>query len=205
MKRLLAKYAAARCALFGHRVHHTRIARDARTPCVRCGKAILGEGNAVSHVSHTLSCFLGTHHYVHVASRTGHHEYVCERCGHPLLFECLRDPYASQIKFEKRVAYACGLLGHRVHVVATGADATQYACGCGHSFVKADRGMTVIRHPLACVLRGHFIAANEIRGEWAEYVCRRCGHPFCFKLAKLANRQPILSDELVVDHALSHG
>jgi hypothetical protein len=41
----------------------------------------------------------------------------------------------------------------------------------------------VIRHPLACVLLGHFVTVNEIRGDWAEYVCPRCGHPFYFKLA----------------------
>ncbi|MGH9875855.1 MAG: hypothetical protein ACRD9S_25665 [Pyrinomonadaceae bacterium] len=187
--RLPVARASARCMLFGHSVDHTNIAGDAHTPCARCGSAILDQGNTVSHVSHTLSCFFGRHHYVHVASRTGHHEYVCERCGHPLLFECARDPYARQRKFEKRVAYACGLLGHRVHVVAARLKATEYACGCGHSFVKAETGMTVIRHPLACVMLGHIVKVNEIRGEWAEYVCRRCGHPFCFKLAGFARRE----------------
>jgi DNA-directed RNA polymerase subunit RPC12/RpoP len=34
---------------------------------------------------------------------------------------------------------------------------------------------------------GHFLTINEVRGEWAEYVCLRCGHPFCFRLA--ANRR----------------
>jgi DNA-directed RNA polymerase subunit RPC12/RpoP len=180
--------ASARCVLFGHSVHHTRIDGDAGT-CARCGNAILDQGTTVSHVSHTLSCFFGRHHYIRVANRKAHHEYVCERCGHPLLFELFRDPYARQGTFEKRVSYACGLLGHRVHVVATRSNATEYACVCGHSFVKAEKGMTVIRHPLACVVRGHFITANETRGEWAEYVCRRCGHPFCFKIAGFARRE----------------
>jgi DNA-directed RNA polymerase subunit RPC12/RpoP len=187
--RLSVALASARCVIFGHRVHHTRVSSEAHTPCVRCGKPILDQGNAVSHVSHTLSCFFGRHHYVRVARRKGHHEYVCEKCGHPLLFELFRDPYSSRGKFAKRVSYACGLLGHRVHVVTTDQTFTEYACVCGHSFIKAERGMTVIRHPLACVVRGHFIAAHQVRGEWAEYVCRRCGHPFSFRLAGSARRE----------------
>jgi len=181
--RLPVARASSRCALFGHRVHHSRIAGDGGTPCVRCGSPILYKGNSISHVCHSLSCFFGRHHYVHASTRASHHEYVCERCGHPLLFESGSDPYASQGKFKKRVSYACGLLGHRVHVVATGPKATEYACLCGHSFIKAKRAITVIRHPLACVALGHFVKVNEIRGEWAEYVCCRCGHPFCFKIS----------------------
>ena len=169
-----------RCALLGHEVHHTVITRNGCSPCARCGAAILDQKN-VSRVGHTLSCFFGKHHYVPIATRAAHHEYVCEKCGHPLLLELDRDLYASQSKFNKRVNYACGLLGHRVHVVTTGSKATEYACLCGHSFVKAQAGFTVIRHPLACVLLGHLVVANEIRGQWAEYVCQRCGHPFYFR------------------------
>ena len=187
--RLPVPRASARCVLFGHRVNHTKIAGDPGAPCARCGGAILDLGKAVSHVSHTLSCFFGRHHYVHVGSRTAHREYVCERCGHPLLFELVHDAHASAGKFEKRVNYVCGLLGHRVHTVATRSNTTEYACECGHSFVRAESGITFIRHPLACVVVGHFIRFNEIRGEWAEYVCRRCGHPFCFKLAGFAPRE----------------
>jgi DNA-directed RNA polymerase subunit RPC12/RpoP len=183
--------ASARCTLFGHRVHHTRIASDAGTACARCGAAILDQDYSVSRVTHTLSCFFGRHHYVPIARRAAHHEYVCEKCGHPLLFELARDPYAGHGKFKKRVNYACGLFGHRVHVVAAGLNATEYACRCGHSFVKTQRALTVIRHPLACVLLGHFVTFNEIRGEWAEYICRRCGHPFCFSLAAFG---PLESD-----------
>src|SRR4249919_2037497 len=108
-KSLVAR-ASKRCVLFGHRVHHTTISGDARTPCVRCGNPILDQSGTVSHISHTLSCFLGRHHYVQVAIREAHHEYVCERCGHPLLFELASDPYASQGKFAKKVSYGCGLL-----------------------------------------------------------------------------------------------
>ncbi|MGI8838038.1 MAG: hypothetical protein ACR2H4_15570, partial [Pyrinomonadaceae bacterium] len=176
-------WASARCMLLGHKVHHTRIAKDSSTRCARCGAVILDRGRGVSRVAHTLSCFFGWHHYVAVASRAAHNEYVCQRCGHPLLIELARDPYSGHDKFKKRVNYACGLFGHRVHVVETGSKQTEYACRCGHSFLKAQRALTMIRHPLTCVVFGHFVTVNEIRGEWAEYVCLRCGHPFCFRLA----------------------
>lgn len=176
-------YASVRCALWGHKVHHTRISNNSATHCVRCGAAILHQDLSVSRVAHTLRCFFGWHHYVPVATRSAHNEYVCERCGHPLLFQLARDPYSSHNKFKKKVNYACGLLGHRVHVVETGCETTEYACRCGHSFVKAQKRLTLIRHPLTCVLLGHFLTINQIRDNWAEYVCFRCGHPFCFGLA----------------------
>lgn len=172
-----------RCALWGHKVHHTRIAKGSSTHCARCGAAILHLDHSVSRVAHTLYCFLGWHHYSQFASRAGHNEYVCERCGHPLLFELACDPYAKHAQFKKRVNYACGLLGHRVHVVETRFETTEYACRCGHSFIKAQRALTLIRHPLTCVVLGHFLTINQIRDEWAEYICFRCGHPFCFALA----------------------
>jgi DNA-directed RNA polymerase subunit RPC12/RpoP len=184
--------ASAICTLLGHKVHHTTIAKDSATRCARCGVAILDPGHSVSRVAHTLSCFFGWHHYVAVARRAAHNEYVCERCGHPLLFELARDPYSSHDKFKKRVNYACGLLGHRVHVVETGSETTEYACRCGHSFVKAQKALNVIRHPLTCVVLGHFVTVNEIRGEWTEYVCIRCGHPFCFRIARSG---PLESEE----------
>lgn len=176
--------ASAVCTLLGHKVDHTSIDEDLGTRCVRCDAPILGWDESVSRVAHTLSCFLGWHHYIPVTQRAAHNEYVCERCGHPLLFASERDPYSSNSKFRKKVNYWCGLFGHRVHVVRTGSEATEYACRCGHSFVKKQRQLTVIRHPLICVLMGHMVSINEIRGEWAEYLCLRCGHPFCFRLAK---------------------
>jgi DNA-directed RNA polymerase subunit RPC12/RpoP len=134
------------------------------------------------------------HNYTPLATRAAHNEYVCDKCGHTLLFQSARDPYASQGKFKKRVNYACGLLGHRVHAVATGSKTTEYACLCGHPFIKASATLRMIRHPPACVLLGHFVTLNQIRGDWAEYVCRRCGHPFCFKFAAV---DPIDSDTAV--------
>ena len=176
-------WASVTCMLLGHKVHHTRISKDSSTRCARCGAAILERGRSVSRVAHTLTCFFGWHHYVPVARRAAHNEYVCERCGHPLLFELARDPYSGHDKFKKKVNYICGLFGHRVHVVGTRSKTTEYACRCGHSFVKAQRALNVIRHPLSCVILGHFVTVNEVRGEWTEYVCVRCGHPFCFRLA----------------------
>jgi DNA-directed RNA polymerase subunit RPC12/RpoP len=152
----------------------------------------------VSRVAHTLSCFFGWHHYVPVASRSAHNEYVCERCGHPLLFESARDPYSSHEKFKKKVNYLCGIFGHRVHFVESGSKTTEYACRCGHSFIKAQTALTVIRHPLSCVLLGHFVTVNEVRGDWTEYVCRRCGHPFCFRNATGSQLESDLEQRLHV-------
>jgi DNA-directed RNA polymerase subunit RPC12/RpoP len=182
------------CALFGHTVHHTVIAPDARTPCARCGAAILDQSKGISRIAHTLSCFFGKHHYFPIATREGHNEYVCEKCGHSLLFEVSRDPYASRSNFEKRVNYACGMFGHRVHVVANRSEAIEYACQCGHPFVKSQNALTVIRHPLRCVMLGHFIIGNKIRGDWAEYLCRRCGHPFYFRFAAFGREKSHQSD-----------
>lgn len=173
---------SAKCTLLGHKVDHTRITPKARTPCVRCGAAILDQGPTASRVAHTLSCFFGWHHYVACAKRAQHNEYVCERCGHTLLFELHSDPHSSHNKFKKKVDYLCGLLGHRVHVVRKDSKITEYACRCGHPFVKAQADLNMIRHPMSCVVLGHYIAINDTRGPWAEYVCLRCGHPFCFKL-----------------------
>lgn len=187
--KLAAAHSSVRCTLLGHKVHHTRIAGDAGAPCARCGAAILDQANNVSRVAHTLSCFFGRHHYISIATRAAHHEYLCEKCGHSLLFELACDPYAGHGRFKKRVSYACGLFGHRVHVVTTGSEVTEYACLCGHPFVKAQSALTIIRHPLACVLLGHFVAVNDTRGPWAEYLCRRCGHPFYFRLAAFDQRE----------------
>ena len=175
--------AKAACSLLGHRVDHTTIVGSNDTACTRCGAAILNRNEKVSRLAHTLSCFFGSHHYLPVAQRAGHNEYVCERCGHPLLFELARDPYSRHRKFNKRVNYGCGIFGHRVHVVATGLETIEYACRCGHSFIKEEKGLNVVRHPLKCVMMGHLVAINQMRGGWAEYRCLRCGHPFCYKLA----------------------
>ena len=84
----------------------------------RCGAEYLREDGGVTHVRHTLSCFLRHHTYVRIADRGGVHEYVCVRCGHPLVFPESADRFASRDRFAKKVRYACGLFGHRVSAVA---------------------------------------------------------------------------------------
>jgi DNA-directed RNA polymerase subunit RPC12/RpoP len=146
----------------------------------RCGADYLAEDRSITRVRHTLSCFLGTHHYEKLADRDGCHEYVCVQCGHPLLFPAGYDPYADAATFRKKVRYLCGLFGHRAQHVATRQGLEEYACFCGHSFLKHARVAGTIRHPARCVVSGHFIHFLTRRGGFAEYVCVNCGHPFCF-------------------------
>ena len=169
------------CALWGHHVdnHLFRQRVRAGRTC-RCGQPYLATDGSHTRIRHTLSCFLGHHTYVRMADRDGHHEYACVQCGHPLLFVASDDPYAAAAEFKKKVRYLCGLFGHRVHEVTAREGFTEYACHCGHSFLKADAPATVIRHPLVCVAAGHFVRFVCARAGYAEYVCRNCGHPFCF-------------------------
>jgi DNA-directed RNA polymerase subunit RPC12/RpoP len=185
------------CALWGHHVdNHVFRQSDTNHRQCRCGADYLGEDLSVTRVRHTLSCFLGKHHYEKLADRDGCHEYVCTQCGHPLLFEAAHDPYAAFATFKKKVRYLCGLFGHRAKHVATRHGYEEYACFCGHSFLKLAGGTStfafsatvdkdvaprrVIRHPAICVIAGHFIHFLATRGGYAEYVCINCGHPFCF-------------------------
>ena len=112
--------------------------------------------------------------------RDGHTEYACVRCGHPLLFPGDADPYNAQGRFQKRVRYLCGLFGHRVHRVAERNGGVEYACHCGHSFVHQPYRRSLVRHPLACVLLGHWVSFVRPRGQFSEYACVTCGHPFLF-------------------------
>ena len=187
MQALLRKLS---CAVWGHHVdnHVFKQSGSGHLRC-RCGADYLGENLSVTRVRHTLSCFLGKHTYEKLADRDGCHEYVCTQCGHPLLFEVSHDPYAASATFRKKVRYLCGVFGHRAKHVATRHGLEEYACFCGHSFLKepsasalgasADR-MAKIRHPAICVVSGHFIHFLTRRGGYAEYMCRNCGHPFCF-------------------------
>ena len=193
-----AASAALTCLLLGHKVDYTSVAENSGAQCVRCSTAILGWGDRMTRVAHTLSCFFFSHNYIRVAQRAAHNEYVCEKCGHPLLFEITHDPYSTQNRFDKRVNYGCGTFGHRVHVVETGSRTTEYACRCGHSFVKKQTALNVIRHPLKCVLFGHLIAMHRMRDAWAEYLCLRCGHPFCFRRA-IKSVPPSVAGEFVSD------
>jgi DNA-directed RNA polymerase subunit RPC12/RpoP len=165
-------------------------ATDERT-CLRCSAEILRDDGSRWHVGHTFSCFLRHHTYVRGGERDGHHEYVCVRCGHPLLFEKASDPYSARDGFTKRVRYLCGLFGHRVHHVTERAGMTEYACHCGHSFMRPSAGARRVRHPLGCVIFAHRVRFIDTRYGRSEFLCGDCGHTFFFEAATV--RHPSLA------------
>jgi hypothetical protein len=144
------------CSLWGHVVDNEQFQRSpgSRRRC-RCGAEYLREDGATTHVRHTLGCFFRHHSYVLLANRDGVHEYVCVRCGHPLVFPVDGDRFAGRGRFAKKVRYACGLFGHRVSAVASRNGFVEYACHCGHSFLMHSTGSDNIRsaaslRPTAC-------------------------------------------------------
>ena len=123
------------CGVLGHVVNNEVFRRAAgETRRCRCGSQYLSEDGSTTHVRHTLSCFLRHHTYGRLADRDGVHEYVCVRCGHPLVYPEKSDPFTGRERFGKKVRYLCGLFGHRVRAVAVRNGFTEYACHCGHSF-----------------------------------------------------------------------
>lgn len=180
------------CALWGHVVDNAVFRRETGARRCRCGADYLAEDAASTHVRHTLSCFLRHHTYVRLADRDGVHEYVCVRCGHPLVFPAHSDRFADKEQFAKKVRYACGVVGHRVWAVAERNGFIEYACFCGHSFLKDAVGARKIRHPLVCFFFAHRIAFVTNREGYAEYVCTDCGHPFCFVIPAEARRDLVV-------------
>jgi hypothetical protein len=175
------KWKELTCAVLGHAVDNRRFARRAgRRRCHGCGAAYLRRDGSATRVRHTLSCFLGRHTYRPTDRRHGHNEYVCVQCGHPLLFESGSDPYRRVASFEKKVRYLCGLTGHAVHVVCARNGFTEYACGCGHTFLLREPSRRRVRHPAVCVAGGHRVGFVEHRAGHDEFRCRDCGHPFGF-------------------------
>jgi len=168
------------CALFGHKVSNVAFTamRGVEKQC-NCGVRYLGQQEE-TRVSHTVSCFLLGHRYTQIAMRSGHNEYVCIQCGHPLLFKVEQDPYSKEAAFTKKVRYLCNLFGHSVHLVASRQGFHEYACDCGHSFLKAEPGRSEVKHPPVCLFAGHFLRFTERRGGYDEYLCRNCGHTFYF-------------------------
>ena len=168
------------CRVLGHRVINRRFdkSRENSLFCP-CGESLLREKGAVAHVRHNLSCFLGGHSYTKTSERDGHCEYICNGCGHPLLFELETSPYAKRQYFHKGVRHRCNLVGHKVHTVGERCGLTEYACHCGHSFLLEAKGKKKVRHPLVCVLTGHRINQLTRRNGHLEFRCRDCGHPFC--------------------------
>ena len=174
--------ARASCLLWGHAVDNRALAGSsaAHRRC-RCGSRYLAEDGTLTRVRHTLSCFLRHHTYIRLAARQGHHEYVCVRCGHPLVFDARHDRFAQRETFHKKVRYACGLFGHHVHAVTERDGFVEYTCFCGHSFLKNEHAGRKIRHPLICFFTAHRLRYVTTRAGYAEFVCRDCGHPFCFR------------------------
>ena len=180
-------WAQLTCAVIGHAVDNRR---GPQRRCRCCGARYLAKDGSATRVRHTLSCFLGRHRYQRTDRRDGHHEYVCTRCGHPLLFAVGADPHVASATFTKRVRYLCGLTGHRVHVVGHRRGLTEYACGCGHPFLRAEPRLIRIRHPAACVVAAHWIRYVETRAGCDEYLCPTCGHTFSFYVSSRTKSTP---------------
>ncbi len=167
------------CALLGHDVDMLSW-HNCSACCRRCATPFLSTREGDTRIGHVVSCFLFGHNYHLMGTRDGHNEYVCSRCGHPLLFAIAHDPYRECFVFKKKVRYLCNLFGHKVHQLTNRSSFTEYACDCGHSFLKRRTGMVVVKHPLVCFLAGHFVRFVEMRNGYAEFFCRNCGHTFCF-------------------------
>jgi len=173
-------YRRLTCKLIGHQVIHLFSATKSANRNCACGVSFLAEDETETRVRHHVSCFLGGHSYIKMCERDGHREYVCVQCGHPLLFAAQTSAYAQRETFRKKVRYLCNLFGHRVHSVAERDGLVEYACDCGHSFLKRRQVEDKITHPLVCLFSGHFIRFVTRRAGYSEYLCRNCGHTFCF-------------------------
>ena len=137
------------CSVWGHQVDNHRFRLESPAAGCRecpCGASYLAEDGSFTHVRHTLTCFFGHHTYTKVVDRDGHREYACVDCGHPLLFHADHDPYAESAIFNKKVRYLCGLFGHRVHAVADRDGFREFACHCGHSFLKPEGDRKAAHH-----------------------------------------------------------
>ena len=166
------------CGLFGHQMENNRARVPGSARICRCGANFLPENAGETRVRHILSCFFMGHKYVKAGVRDGINEYLCEQCGHPLLFSADQDRYAGLDRFLKGVRYLCSLFGHRVRVVGEREGLAEYICHCGHSFLRPKRNRTKVTHPLTCFFAGHFVRFTERRGAYSEYLCRNCGHTF---------------------------
>jgi hypothetical protein len=180
--------AALSCALWGHHVDNHSLVEDSGAHRCRCGADYLARNGSLTRVRHTLSCFLGKHSYRRLADRDGCREYVCVQCGHPLVYPHDNNPYRNAEGFRKKVRYLCGVFGHRAGVVAKRDGFVEHACHCGHSFLKSEAHARRIRHPLMCVVLGHYVRYVTSRGGYDEFVCVNCGHPF-FLLQQLLQQR----------------
>ena len=169
------------CSLFGHRHGNEKFAGAMSYPTTcSCGMLILQENEVETRIRHIPSCFLLGHSFTKIGERNGHYEYCCHSCGHPLLIKKDCSSYHNLNSLQKRPRYVCGFFGHKVHKVIERNGYTEYACACGHSFLKAERDVVEVKHPLICLFAGHFVRFVEKRGENSEYLCRNCGHTFYY-------------------------
>jgi DNA-directed RNA polymerase subunit RPC12/RpoP len=72
------------------------------------------------------------------------------------------------------------VFGHHVKTVTARDGFSEYACPCGHTFLKKRTDLKKITHPWICILAGHFVRFVGTRCGHSEYVCNNCGHPFLF-------------------------
>jgi DNA-directed RNA polymerase subunit RPC12/RpoP len=154
------------------------------------GPPLVRAAHWLSHVEHDLQSpvwrpwlrELSRHHtYVRVGRRAAHNEYACIRCGHPLLLAVDRDEHADAAPFPKKIRLRCATFGHAVHQVTVRDALTEYACGCGHSFLLRQDGLRRVHHPLMCRAAGHRVVFVQQRGNYREHRCVRCGHPFLYR------------------------
>jgi hypothetical protein len=181
------------CTLWGHHVDNRVFSAETTSRRCRCGSPYLHRDGSITRVRHTLSCFFGKHTYARLVDRDGCREYVCTQCGHPLVFRDDADPYRRVTAFRKKVRYLCGVFGHRVIAVSRRDGAIEYACHCGHSFLKEHSHRGKIRHPWVCVFKGHYVRYVTTRAGYEEFVCTNCGHPFCFVSPIASNASRIAS------------
>ena len=168
------------CRALGHELDNRLVAGDGPR-CSRCHEPFLFEDGRTTHTRHVLGCLLHHHTYRRVGRRAGHNEYACLRCGHPLLVAVDRDEHVAVVPFPKKIRLRCGIFGHAVHEVTARDGLTEYACGCGHSFLLAKTGLTKVHHPLVCRVSGHRVTFVQRRGGHREHRCLDCGHPFLHK------------------------
>ena len=96
------------CAVWGHEVDNHKFLEESGERRCRCGTRYLGKDGTLTHVRHTLSCFLGHHTYKKLIERDGHTEYVCVQCGHPLLFQPTKIPIANRPSSTRRFVICAG-------------------------------------------------------------------------------------------------
>lgn len=168
------------CRVLGHEVDN-RLDGDGGPRCRHCHEPFLLEDGSITHTRHVLGCLWRGHTYLRVDRRADHHEYCCIRCGHPLLLPVAADPHPAAALVGKRLRLRCGTTRHAVHQVSVRCGFSEYACGCGHSFLLPMTGLAHVSHPLVCRVTGHRLRFVERRGVVHEHRCLDCGHPFLWR------------------------